>query len=163
MPPNVTPPMPPIVTESAMNWGQCLLRLNRGADGCSPAVAAGAGRASGEGSTNMAAGSLPEERNGITMAIMHAQPSAKVPELAECLRRLRADVTVIVVESGERLNQQLSNYELHQAMTAEPTANELYRGFKGYLTYGNMFVCPQGRCEASFPIFFGPVKERYLA
>ena len=107
----------------------------------------------------MVNGSLPEEIIGylfkpISIAFMHAAPSAKVPELAADLRRLGAYVAIIVVESGERLNQQLSTCELRQAMTAQPTAKELSSGFNGYLTCGGMFVRPPGFAEASFPILF---------
>ena len=119
--PPSAPPVSPIVTASAMNCGPDGIPRGCGRPGCE------------ECSTNVVNGSLPEEIIGylfkpISIAFMHAAPSAKVPELAADLRRLGAYVAIIVVESGERLNQQLSTCELRQAMTAEPTAKELYMG-----------------------------------
>ena len=51
------PPVSPIDTASAMNWGPDGIRLDSGTGGRSAVISAGAGRDSGECSTVMAAAS----------------------------------------------------------------------------------------------------------
>ena len=105
----------------------------------------------------------------ISVALMHAAPPAKVPELAAHLRGLGACVTIIVVESGARgLLQQLYTSELLQAMTSRPTPKEEEeRGLLGYFADKRWFdiAAPGPGFEASFPVLFlgrqGPVIDMH--
>ena len=99
----------------------------------------------------------------IGVALMHAAPPAKVPELAGHLRGRGADVTIIVVESGARgLLQQLYTSELLQAMTSRPTPKEEERGVLGYFADKTWFdiAAPGPGFEASFPVLFCAVRAQ---
>ena len=89
----------------------------------------------------------------ISVALTHAAPSAKVPELAKHLRGLGASVTIIVVESGARGTfEKRFTSELHEAMTSVPTAKEEEREFLGYFEDDTRYTIPDVGFEASFPV-----------
>ena len=93
----------------------------------------------------------------ISVALMHAAPPAKVPEIAEYLRYWAAHVTIIVLESGARGNlQQLYTSELHEAKEADNSkrsghgASWLFRG-------RDQIGLSTGSIRGKFPdIFSGP-------